>query len=182
MASKPAKRATARAMPKDAGAGRPTPKTAAANTPPSARKPKAGKASTAKTVPGTASVAAFLAAVPDARQRADCDVLVRMMRDATGCEPVLWGPGIVGFDSYRYRYDSGREGEMPIVGFSPRKAATVLYLLPGFAGRDALLRKLGKHATGKSCLYVKRLADVDQAVLEAVVRDSVAEMRRRYPR
>lgn len=158
-------------------------KNAGAKKTPEAKAPAAGrKASTgAKTVPGTASVAAFLAAVPDARRRADCEAVLRMMRVATGCEPVLWGPSIVGFDRYRYRYDSGREGEMPIVGFSPRAQALVLYLLPGFDGHDALLGKLGKHTTGKSCLYLKSLADVDAGVLDALVRASVAEMRRRYP-
>lgn len=144
-----------------------------------AAKPKASTG--AKTVPGTASVAAFLAAVPDARRRADAEAVLRMMRAATGCEPVLWGPSIVGFDRYRYRYDSGREGEMPIVGFSPRAQALVLYLPSGFDAHEALLAKLGKYATGKSCLYVKALAEVDPGVLDALIRASVAEMRRRHP-
>lgn len=139
-------------------------------------------AKAAKTKPEAASVAAFLAAVPDAQRRADGEAVLRMMQAATGCEPVMWGPAIVGFDRYRYRYDSGREGEWPIVGFSPRKQALVLYVMPGFAGYDALLARLGEHATGKSCLYVKRLSDVDAGVLEELVRASVAEMRRRHPR
>jgi len=120
--------------------------------------------------------------VPDAQRRADSEALVRLMQAATGCEPVLWGTSIVGFDQYHYRYDSGREGDMAMVGFSPRAQALVLYILPGFASHDALLAKLGKHATGKSCLYVKRLADIDLGVLDALVRASVADMRRRHPR
>ncbi len=139
-------------------------------------------AKAAKTKPEATSVAAFLAAVPDAQRRADGEAVLRMMQAATGCEPVMWGPAIVGFDRYRYRYDSGHGGEWPIVGFSPRKQALVLYVMPGFTGYDALLAKLGKYTTGKSCLYVKRLSDVDAGVLEELVRASVAEMRRRHPR
>ena len=183
-AKKPvAKAAAKKTVARNAAASRTSAKKAPAKKAPAGkaaaakRKPSAG----AKTLPGTASVAAFLAAVPDARRRADCQAVLRMMQAATGCEPVLWGPSIVGFDRYRYRYDSGREGEMPIVGFSPRAQALVLYILPGFDAYDALLGKLGKYTTGKSCLYVKALADVDPGVLDALVRASVAEMRRRYP-
>lgn len=135
-----------------------------------------------KTRPEAGDVGAFLDAVEDPRRREDSRVVLEMMRAATGCEPVLWGPGIVGFDRYHYRYDSGQDGEWPIVGFSPRKQALVLYVMPGFSGYDALLAKLGKFTTGKSCLYVKRLSDVDLEVLDALVRASVADMRRRYPR
>lgn len=187
MTGKPAKKRVVAKPAAKAAAKTPVAKQAAAASAmkkaPAAKAPAAGKkASTgAKTVPGTASVAAFLAAVPDARRRADCEAVLRMMRAATGCEPVMWGPSIVGFDRYRYRYDSGREGEMPVVGFSPRAQALVLYLLSGFGTGDALLGKLGKHTTGKSCLYLKSLADVDAGVLDALVRASVAETRRRYP-
>ena len=135
-----------------------------------------------KTRPEAHDVGAFIDAVEDPRRREDSRVVLEMMRAATGCEPVLWGPSIVGFDRYHYRYDSGHEGDMAMVGFSPRKAALVLYVLPGFADYEPLLAKLGKFTTGKSCLYVKRLADVDLEVLEALVRASVADMRRRYPR
>jgi hypothetical protein len=135
----------------------------------------------AKTRPGTQSVAAFLAALPDAQMRKDSKVVAAMMRKATGCKSVLWGGSIVGFDRYRYRYASGREGEWPIVGFAPRKSALVLYVMPGFADYEELLGRLGKHKTGKSCLYLKRLADVDLTVLEALVRASVAAMRERHP-
>jgi hypothetical protein len=103
-----------------------------------------------------------------------------MMQSATGEKPKMWGPSIIGFGSYHYKYDSGREGDMPIIGFSPRKPATVLYLT---ASRDsaALLAKLGKHSGGKGCLYIKKLADVDQKVLEAMIGKSVAAMRAKYP-
>jgi len=139
-------------------------------------------AKVAKTKPEANSAAAFLEAVPDAQRRADGEAVLRMMQSVTGCEPVMWGPAIVGFDRYHYRYDSGHEGDAPIVGFSPRKQALVLYITPGFAGYDALLAKLGRHTTGKSCLYVKRLSDIDAGALEELVRASVAEMRRRHPR
>jgi hypothetical protein len=101
------------------------------------------------------------------------------MQSASGEEPTMWGPSIVGFGSYHYTYDSGREGDMPLVAFSPRKAATVLYSAIGSSGSEALLAKLGKHTTGKGCLYIKRLADVDQEVLEALIVKSVAAMRAR---
>lgn len=134
-----------------------------------------------KTRPGRGSVDAFLAQQDPAR-RADCDAVVALMREATGCEPVLWGPSIVGFDTYTYRYESGREGDWLIVGFSPRKQALTLYIMPGFDAYEALLARLGKFSTGKSCLYLKRLADVDMDVLRELVVESVAAMRARYPR
>lgn len=138
-------------------------------------------AAEAKTKPNAGSVDAFLSAQDPAR-RADCDTLVELMQEATGCGPVLWGPSIVGFDTYTYRYESGREGDWPIVGFSPRKQALTLYVMPGFDAYESLLTRLGKHTTGKSCLYVKRLSDVDMDVLRQLVDASVAAMRARYPR
>ena len=123
----------------------------------------------------------FIAAVPDAAKRADATALLALMQRITGEPPVMWGPSIVGFGSYHYRYDSGREGDSPIVGFSPRKTSLVLYIVTGFSGAEALLGKLGTHSIGKSCLYIKRLADVDMATLETLIRTSVAEMRSRYP-
>ena len=102
------------------------------------------------------------------------------MQNASGEKPKMWGPSIVGFGSCHYKYDSGREGDMPLIGFSPRKAATVLYGLIGFKGADTLLAKLGKHTTGKGCLYIKKLADVDQKVLEALLGKSVAAKRTRH--
>lgn len=133
-----------------------------------------------KTVATDANVAAFIAAVPDAQRRADSEALVDLMSRATGCPPKMWGPGIVGFDSYHYVYDSGREGDMAMVGFSPRKQHLVLYIVPGFKDYEALLKRLGKHKTGKACLYLNKLADADSAVLEQLVAASVAAMRSKY--
>jgi hypothetical protein len=127
-----------------------------------------------KTKPTQMSVAAFIDALPDPVRRADAEALVKLMENATGEKAKMWGPSIIGFGSYHYTYDSGREGDMPVAGFSPRKAATVLYSLTWFSGSEALLAKLGKYTAGKGCLYVKKLADVDAKVLEALVVKSVA--------
>jgi len=132
-----------------------------------------------KTKPTSLSVAAFIDAITDPTRRADARVLVRVMQSAAGEKPRMWGPSIIGFGSYHYRYESGREGDMPLIAFSPRKTATVLYNLTGSDDCKALLAKLGKHTTGKGCLYIKKLADVDQEVLEAMVLKSVAATRAR---
>jgi len=118
-----------------------------------------------KTKATKASVAGFIAALPDAK-RGDAKTLVKMMQAATAEKPKLWGPSIVGFGSRHYVYDSGREGDMPVVAFSPRKPALVLYI--GAVG-DPLLDKLGKYTTGKGCLYIKQLADVDLKVLDKLI-------------
>jgi hypothetical protein len=128
------------------------------------------------------SVAAFIGALTDQTRRADAKALVKLMRSATGENPKMWGPSIVGFGSCHYRYESGREGDMPLIGFSPRKAANVLYGTIGCSASKTLLGKLGKHTTGKGCLYIKKLADVDREVLEAMVAESVAAVRARGPR
>lgn len=133
-----------------------------------------------KTKPTAISVKSFLDSVHNPDKRADALALIDMMRSATGEKPVVWGPSIIGFGSYHYRYDSGREGDSPIVGFSPRKAALVLYIVTGFRGAEPLLAKLGKHTTGKSCLYLKRLDDVDRHVLLKLVEQSVAAVRAKY--
>jgi hypothetical protein len=130
-----------------------------------------------KTKATKVSVAAFVDALTDDTKRADTKALVKMMQSATGEKPAMWGPSIIGFGSYHYVYESGREGDMPLVGFSPRKAAIVLYSMTGAKGAEALLAKLGKHTTGKGCLYVKKLADVDEKVLERLVVASVAAKR-----
>lgn len=122
----------------------------------------------------------FIEAVENPTRRADAVVLLDMMKRVTGCEPKMWGPTIVGFGRYHYRYDSGREGDMLITGFSPRKANLVLYVLPGYDDLGDTLANLGKHKIGKSCLYVNKLADVDLDVLEGIVADGVAEMREKY--
>jgi hypothetical protein len=133
-----------------------------------------------KTKPTTVSVAEFIEAIPDQTQRADSKAIVKLMRSVTGEKPKMWGPSIIGFGSYHYTYDSGREGDMPIAGFSPRKAATVLYGLIGTTDAKALLAKLGKHTTGKGCLYIKKLTDVDQQVLEQLIVNSVAAKQSRH--
>lgn len=133
-----------------------------------------------KTRPTGGSVTAFLAAIEDPRMRADARKVAAMMRQATGKRARMWGPSIVGYGSYHYRYDSGREGDFMITGFSPRKQALTVYIMPGFARFGKLMAKLGKYKTGKSCLYVKRLADVDENVLEQLIRESVDYMRAHY--
>ncbi|MGO8935127.1 MAG: DUF1801 domain-containing protein [Terracidiphilus sp.] len=133
-----------------------------------------------KTKPTTISVPAFLDACADEVRRADAKALAKLMQKVTGNKPSMWGPSIVGFGSHHYIYESGREGDMLIVGFSPRKAANVLYGTIGFAGADALLAKLGKCTTGKGCLYIKKLADVDVKVLETLIKKAVAATRARH--
>ena len=134
-----------------------------------------------KTKPTKVSAEDFIDALTDESKKADAWALVDLMRHATGDEPAMWGPSIVGFGSYHYRHESGREGDSPIVGFSPRKAAIVLYIVPGLNEFEPLLGKLGKHTTGKSCLYIKRLADVEQDVLNMLVVKSVAAVRAKHP-
>ena len=134
-----------------------------------------------KTRPTKLSVAAFIEALTDRTRRADAKALVKLMQSATAEKPKMWGPSIIGFGSYHYKYDSGREGDMPIIGFSPRKSAIVLYNMCGFSGSEALRAKLGKHTTGKGCLYIKKLAEVDQQVLETLVLKSVGAIRTRHP-
>ncbi|MCH7860098.1 DUF1801 domain-containing protein [Sphingomonas sp. NPDC092331] len=134
-----------------------------------------------KTKATEVSVADFIAAVPDEARRADAEAVCAMMARLTGEPPKMWGPSIIGFGSYRYTYDSGRTGEMCRIGFSPRKAELVLYVLDGNADQSEVLNRLGRHKTGKGCLYVKRLADVDADVLEEIVRAKIARMDAAYP-
>ena len=123
-----------------------------------------------KTMPTDASAEAFVAAVPDDKRRADAFELCRLLVEWTGEPPVMWGDSIIGFGRYDYRYDSGHEGTAPLVGFAPRKANLVLYLVGGFQDRYAkLLEELGPHKAGKGCLYIKRLDAVDHEVLRALV-------------
>ena len=133
-----------------------------------------------KTRPTGASVTAFMAAISDRAMRADAKKVAAMMRRVTGKRARMWGPSIVGYGSYHYRYASGREGDFMITGFSPRKQALTLYIMPGFSRFDTLMSKLGKHRTGKSCLYIRRLADVDETVLEQIIADSVGHIRAHY--
>lgn len=129
-----------------------------------------------KTRPTGEAVTVFLGRVTDEGRRKDCFTVVELMREATGAEPVMWGPSIVGFGRYRYRYESGREGEWMVMGFSPRKQDLTLYVLPGLDRFASLVSHLGRHTTGKSCLYVKRLADLDLAVLKALLAEAAAAM------
>jgi hypothetical protein len=135
-----------------------------------------------KTKPTQMKVADFIDAAPDAVRREDAKTLVALMSRISGEEPVMWGPSIIGFGSYHYRYESGHEGDACRLGFSPRKAELVLYVLIGSPEQEAQLARLGKHRTGKACLYIKKLADVDMAVLEEIVRGALAWMDARYPR
>jgi len=129
-----------------------------------------------KTKPTKESVAGFLKKVPDKSRREDCLKVLELMKDVTGEEPKMWGSSIVGFGRYRYKYESGREGEWMITGFSPRKGDLTLYIMLGFEPVSELMARLGKHKTGKSCLYIKKLADVDLGVLRKIVEKSVKGM------
>jgi hypothetical protein len=134
-----------------------------------------------KTKKTDASVDAFIDAIEDEPKREDCRALVKMMKSATRAEPKLWGTNIVGFGEYHYKYASGKQGDWPLVAFAPRKQNITLYIMSGFDNYDELLRKLGKHSTGKACLYVKRLSDVDTGVLKELVKQSVAHMKATNP-
>ena len=124
--------------------------------------------------PSGTDLEAFLEAVPNEQRRADARELSALLSEITGEPPVLWASGIVGFGTYHYRYDSGREGDAPVAGFAPRSVHLVIYLIGGFTDRhERLLERLGPHKTGKSCLYVKRLADIDLDVLRTLVTRSM---------
>lgn len=130
----------------------------------------------AKTRPTGASVTGFLNKIPDAARREDCFAIAKMMEEITGSKPQMWGPSIVGFGTYHYKYASGHEGDWPVAAFAPRKNDLTLYLTPGFEKHDALMSKLGKHKTGKSCLYIKRLSDVHLPTLKKLVKTSVKDL------
>ena len=133
-----------------------------------------------KTKPTRASVATFINGIEDRQKRRDVKKVAAMMRSATGSRARMWGANIVGFGEYHYKYASGREGDFLITGFSPRKQALTVYVIPGFKHFESLMSKLGKYKTGKSCLYIKRLSDVDENVLEQLIVRSVRYMRRNY--
>ena len=126
-------------------------------------------------------VAGFIERVPDPRRRADAEVVRAMMEEVTGEQARMWGPSIVGFGRYHYRYDSGHEGDAPASGFSPRARELVVYLSTSDPHREALLERLGKHKIGKSCLYIKSLADVDLGVLRELIASSLKATRERHP-
>ena len=134
-----------------------------------------------KTRPNQLSAEDFLNRIPDEGKRRDSFTLLEMMRKAANSEPVMWGDSIIGFGSYHYRYRSGREGDWPIISFSPRVQALTLYIMTGFGGYENLLSRLGKYKTGKACLYIKKLSDVDLTVLQELMEKSVAHMRSTNP-
>ena len=134
-----------------------------------------------KTKPTGVAVDEFLDKVPDPQRREDGRRVREMMERLSGHPAAMWGPSIVGFGAYHYKYDSGHEGDMARIGFSPRAKELVFYLLDDFPRQQALLEKLGKHRTGKCCLYIKRLSDVDEAVLEELVVEALGYMREKYP-
>ena len=131
-----------------------------------------------KTKPTEQSVEAFLNSVADEQKRRDSFRLLELMAEATGLAPRMWGDSIVGFGQYHYRYASGREGDSPLAGFSPRKQALTIYVISGFDQYEGLMSSLGKYKTGKACLYVKKLADVDLAALKELVRLSAEHVAR----
>ena len=134
-----------------------------------------------KTRPTGASVTAFIGAVDDAARRRDCREIMRMMRAATGKRPRMWGPSMVGYGSYHYRYASGREGDWFLAGFSPRKRDLTVYVIPDLRSHEDLLERLGPHRRGVCCLYLKRLDDIDRDVLRELLERAVARIRASYP-
>lgn len=130
-----------------------------------------------KTKKNEASVEDFLNTVENEKNRSDSFTIINLMHEVTGEEPTMWGDSIIGFGSYTYRYASGRTGEWMVTGFSPRKQNLTIYIMPGFEQYDDLLSRLGKYTTGKSCLYIKKLEDIDQDVLRELVRLSVEYMK-----
>lgn len=133
-----------------------------------------------KTKPNEASVDEFIGSVRDDAKREDSARILEMMREATGEEPRMWGSSIVGFGQYRYRYASGREGDWMRIGFSPRKQSMTIYIMDGLGKYGDLLSRLGNHKTGKSCLYIKGLADVDEAVLRELIAASLSHFEKKY--
>jgi len=134
-----------------------------------------------KTKPTKATVEGFLHSVADEAKRADCFAVMKLMEQITKEKAKMWGPSIVGFGNYHYKYESGREGDFFITGFSPRAQNLTLYIMAGFDRYDELMKKLGKYKTGKSCLYVKRLEDIDLKILKELISASVKYMKKTYP-
>jgi hypothetical protein len=139
-----------------------------------------------KTVPQGLKVSDYLGQISDTQKQVDCQKIHDMMLDVVGEDPKIWGnklsSGIVGFGEYHYKYDSGREGDAPRIGFASRAQNISVYLMPGFEDLADQLDRLGKHKVGKACLYIKRLSDVDEAVLLGMVKESVRQMDEKYPR
>ena len=134
-----------------------------------------------KTKPTQITPEAFIGAVEPERKREEARALDQLFRKVTGWTPVMWGPSIIGYGSYHYKYESGREGDMCATGFSPRKANHSLYIMPGYANFAPILDRLGKHSMGKSCLYIKKLADVDLDVLGELIEAGLKDLGEKYP-
>ena len=136
---------------------------------------------TNKTQPTDTSVASFLAAIEPERRRQDGQALDALFRRVTGWSPIMWGPSMIGYGSYAYRYDSGRQGAFLATGFSPRKTSLSIYIMPGYADYGPILERLGKHKTGKSCLYVTRLSEIDLDVLAELIQAGLDDLGRKWP-
>jgi len=134
----------------------------------------------AKTKPTAQPVEEFIKNIEDEQVRDDCSALVKIMKKASGSPAVMWGPGIIGFGKYHYKYDSGHEGDSCLVGFAPRKGKITLYLM-NYAGRDEQLKTFGKHKTSKGCIYIKKLEDIDTKLLDSMIKTSVAHLKEKYP-
>jgi len=133
-----------------------------------------------KTKANKNSTAAFLNSIEDKQKRKEAKEINRMMKELTNEKPVMWGNSIIGFGQYNYKYESGREGVFMKVGFSPRKNNLTIYIMPGFGRYTELMSKLGKYKTGKSCLYIKKLEDINQKTLKALIKDSFTQMTKKY--
>ncbi|GAA0398289.1 DUF1801 domain-containing protein [Paenibacillus motobuensis] len=134
-----------------------------------------------KTKETDSSVIQFIESIENLKKREDAYQLLDIFTETTGYEAKMWGPSIIGFGSYHYKYDSGHEGDAPLVGFSPRKAKVSLYFATGDPGREELLKKFGKHTAGKSCVYFNKTADIDVTVLKELIQQSVEFLKRTYP-
>ena len=133
-----------------------------------------------KTIPTKADPHAFIAAIEQENKRADAQILMRVFQECTGWEPVMWGPTIIGFGQYHYKYQSGREGDFLATGFSPRKANFSVYIMPGYQNFGKILMRLGKHKTGASCLYFNKLADIDTDVLAELILEGLKSLNDKY--
>lgn len=133
-----------------------------------------------KTKKNDASVTDFINNVENDTRREDAKKVLSIMQGVTGEEPTMWGPSIIGFGNYHYKYASGREGDWMLTGFSPRKQSTTLYLMSGFTGLEDLLDKLGKHKTGKGCLYINKLSDVDEGILKKIIEKSITSLKAKH--
>ncbi|WP_299453044.1 DUF1801 domain-containing protein [uncultured Microscilla sp.] len=135
---------------------------------------------TLKTKPNDQSVEAYIESIADEKKRADCKTIAELMETISGQPPVMWNGGIVGFGSYHYKYASGREGDWFLTGFASRKQSLTLYIMAGFDQYDELMEQLGKYKTGKSCLYIKKLEDIDQEVLKKLIKASILYLKKQY--